>query len=448
MADVVVCGGSVVGLTTAILLARAGHRVVVLEQDPDEPPVPEQAWDWSRRGVAQFRQPHNLLPRFQRVLDAELPDVTAALLAAGCRAGSSLSALPPGITDREPRPGDERFTTLNGRRPVVEAVFAHAAAREPGVEVRRGVRTTGLLRDRTITGVQTDAGQVTADLVVDAMGRRSPVAAWVSPFSSAQDRGFVYYTRYFRGPDLPELRAPALAAMECFSLLTLPGDGDTWGVTLSGSAADRDLRELRHPEVFGRLVAALPGYAHWLDGAPISEVLPMAGIVDTYRRFVVDGVPVAPGLVPVGDAWACTNPSAGRGLSLGVLHAVLLRDCLGDGLADLAERFDAVTETELTPYFRAQEAADHDRRAEMDAYREGLPVPPGDPQLARLWSSAGKDADAFRGLMDDVGCLAHREEVLARPSVAAAMASLGSPRRRPFPGPSREELVELLTRSE
>jgi hypothetical protein len=46
--------------------------------------------------------------------------------------------------------------------------------------------------------------------------------------------------------------------------------------------------------------------------------------------------------------------------------------------------------------------------------------------------------------MDDVGCLAHREAVMARPAVAAAMAELGSSTRRPFPGPARRELEALL----
>ncbi len=62
MAAIVVCGGSVIGLATAILLAREGHEVTVLEADGA--PVPAdaaQAWDrWDRKGVAQFHQPHNL----------------------------------------------------------------------------------------------------------------------------------------------------------------------------------------------------------------------------------------------------------------------------------------------------------------------------------------------------------------------------------------------------
>jgi flavin-dependent dehydrogenase len=235
--------------------------------------------------------------------------------------------------------------------------------------------------------------------------------------------------------------------MQTFSLLTLAGDGDTWGLTVSGSSADTQLRELRQVEVFDGFVRALPLHAHWLDGEPLGEVYPMAGIVDMYRRFVVDGAPVVTGLLAVGDAWACTNPSAGRGLSLGLVHATLLRDVLevtGPDPAAQAMAWDTVTERELTPFFEAQAASDHERRAEMEAYREGREVPAQDVRLARLWTAAGRSADAFRGLMDEVGCLAHRHEVLARPEVVAAMNAFGSDVRRPFPGPARPELERLL----
>jgi 2-polyprenyl-6-methoxyphenol hydroxylase-like FAD-dependent oxidoreductase len=72
---VVVVGGGICGLGTAMLLARDGHDVTLLERDPD--PVPETALDawarWERKGVAQFRQPHNFMPGLRRVLEAELP---------------------------------------------------------------------------------------------------------------------------------------------------------------------------------------------------------------------------------------------------------------------------------------------------------------------------------------------------------------------------------------
>jgi hypothetical protein len=100
-----------------------------------------------------------------------------------------------------------------------------------------------------------------------------------------------------------------------FSIITAHGDGDTWTVTLVAATGDSPLKALRDNDRCHRVVAACPVQAPWLDGRPITDVLPMAGAVDRYRRFVVDDRPVVTGFAAVGDAWACTNPSAGRGLS-------------------------------------------------------------------------------------------------------------------------------------
>ena len=169
---------------------------------------------------------------------------------------------------------------------------------------------------------------------------------------------------------------------DSFSILTLPGDAHTWSVTVYVAAGDEALKQVRDLQDWTALVAACL-HAHLLDATPITDILSLGGVLDRYRRLSVDATPVATGIVAVGDSWACTNPSLGRGLAMGLIHAAgtreVARQHLGNPLA-LATAHDEMTEARLTPWYRHTIELDRARAAAIDAAIEGRSLPePTDP---------------------------------------------------------------------
>lgn len=467
MARIVVLGGGVCGLASGLMLARDGHEVTVLERDAD--PVPEsvdEAWaTWSRDGVSQFRMAHFLQPAGSAVLERELPDVFDALVAAGAMRLDVLGLMPPTVTDREPRPGDERFVTYTARRPVFEQVLAATAAGESRLETRRGMTVREPIMQLGngaphVTGVRLDSGEtLQADLVVDAMGRGSQLPRWCAdaniepPHEESEDSGFIYYGRFFRSDDgTPQPFGPLLAPLGTFSILTLPSDNGTWSVTTYISSGDQPLKRMRDPYAWSAVVEACPAHAHWLQGEPISEMMAMGGVIDRCRRPLRDGRPLLTGIALLGDACACTNPSLGRGMSLGLLHAQALREVVGSHLGDpleFAHAWDAATEERLMPWYRETVAEDRTRLNEIDALRHGLEPPqPSDPSQAlrgALLTAMLHDPDLFRAFLESRSCLTPLSETFARDGMPERILELAAAHDRlQMPGPDREELLRLL----
>jgi 2-polyprenyl-6-methoxyphenol hydroxylase-like FAD-dependent oxidoreductase len=470
MGDVVVLGAGPVGLAIAILLAKDGHHVTVLERDSAATPATaEEAWvGWDRKGVAQFRSAHYVHAKLRQLLDAELPEVRDELLVAGGRRHSLLGGVGYTVVDRSPRAGDERFETITARRPVLEGVFAHVAEETPGVKIVRGVAAAGPVAGDVRDGVPHVAGVklhdgsiIRCDFVIDAMGRRSKIGDWIAhvggrpPYEEAVDAGFVYYSRHFRSRDgaLPEVVGPYITLLSTFTVLTMPTDGDTWVVFIACSSGDKLLKAARNTATWERIVRAVPHAGHWLDGEPLQDVSPMAGVLDRYRRFVIDGAPVVTGLLAVGDAWACTNPQAGRGITTGVRQAVALRDVLRDHDGNpltAALAFDDITERSCTPWYRTQVETDRARFAAIDAAidRRDAPPPATEPDRLRaaFATAAAHDADVARAFLEMLACLTLPHEIFARPGFVERVQALASEHEATAaPGPSREQLASLVS---
>jgi 2-polyprenyl-6-methoxyphenol hydroxylase-like FAD-dependent oxidoreductase len=473
--DIAIAGGGAAGLFAGLLLARAGHQIVVLERDclQPAPDVESAAAAAFRPSAPQIVQPHIVMARCRQLLIERLPDVYAGLLAAGVAEAPLRTQMPDSLSDTAARPGDERLTPMMTRRSTVDWVLRRAAAAEPRVTVRSGVKVTGLLtaagrsggRVPHVTGVRTDRGDLAADLVVDATGRRSPIDDWLTRAGARTtatwraECGIAYFSRHYRvrpGAGLPALLVTRIVmALDEFLAGKWGGDNGAVQLVVAPLAADHRFRTARDPRVFTAVLRTVPTYASWLDVMdPITGVFPMAGLHNTLRRLVVDGNPVATGLHAIGDSVCTTNPTLGRGLALALSGAADLADAIGEHAADPAAQalaLDRLADVHVVPFYHDQAAIDAARLAMMRHTIFGAPPPPasetpGRVTYAQLRAAASYDPAAFRAFWTINGMVCPPEEVYTDPDVVAATRQ--TLRRHgtapPVAQPTREQLRTAL----
>jgi 2-polyprenyl-6-methoxyphenol hydroxylase-like FAD-dependent oxidoreductase len=384
---VVVIGGGIAGLGTALGLGRSGRQVVVLDRDPlTAAAEPDGAFGVERQGAPQARHTHGLLARLSTVLRERFPDVLESLVAAG---GVEVDLARRFADDR---PGDGDLRVLLARRTTLEWALRRAAARQPGLTLLGGEAVTSLVGagatgargPSAVSGVRLASGAVLeASLVVAAGGRRAPVTSWLAELAidlpeEEHQTGIVYLTRWYRSPGWDQV----IGGEDLIKLggdlgylfyLAVPADRGTFSVTMAIDAADRPLRaRLLHPSAFDRAARALPlppGLVERL--VPDGPVHPIGGLVNRIRRFADSaGRPIVTGFHAVGDAHTCTNPIYGRGCSLALVQAVALTDAVVAHPADPVGRavaYEAACRASTEPWYDLSLATDRARQARRRA---------------------------------------------------------------------------------
>ena len=357
MERAIVIGASISGLLAARVLANHFTQVILIERDIFPPP------GQARKGVPQGRHLHVLLGRGRELLEGFFPGLTQELADKGATVGDASETVCWFSDGAYTRNFHSGLLSVQVSRPLLESTIRNRLRALPNVTLLENHDAAGLLTapgesgtDVRITGLRVlDRSEseaiekaLEADLVVDAGGRGSRGIAWLESLGYARPEeeqikmNLSYTTREFRR--LPEHLAgrnpvvimPSFKNRRGAAMLAV--ENDRWIVGLSGF-----LGEAAPPDLKGFI-----DYARNLDAPDCYEVIKNAeslGEASQYqypasqRRYYEKLKRFPEGYLVCGDAVCSFNPIYGQGMTTAVCEAVILEECLRDGLKGIAPRF-------------------------------------------------------------------------------------------------------------
>lgn len=331
MYDVIVVGARCAGSSTAMLLARQGHRVLVVNK-------------------ATFPSDTNSTHFVQQPAAAKLRDwgVLDRVVATGCPPIPTFGLdVGEAALRGHPTPADGQALAYAPRRHLLDTILVEAAA-EAGATVETGCTVEDLVfEDGAVTGItaRDDTGRSFTErcrLVVGADGLRSQVARVVDA-PILDDRGVlqIAWYAYWDGVDVPGMEAFVCGDERCGAIPTNDG------LTVIPVTWPTDRFDEVHADIEGH-------YLEVLDRTPLGEQV-RAGSRES--RWHAGGPlpnhlrqPVGPGWVLVGDAGIHHDPLTAHGITHAFVGAQQLADAVGPALEGETAMDDA-----LADYHRARD---------------------------------------------------------------------------------------------
>ncbi|MDQ3757181.1 MAG: FAD-dependent monooxygenase [Actinomycetota bacterium] len=390
--DAIVVGARCGGAPTAMLLARRGHRVLLL----DKASFPSDTLSTHLIHAAGTAA----LARWG-LLDAVAASGAPAIATYTLDYG-------PFQVSAAPRPTPDGIDLAYApRRTVLDELLVSAAV-DAGVEVRTGVTVEGVLADRgAVVGVhgRDASGRELRELsrvVVGADGRRSHVADWVGAEAYATQPTFAAsYFAYWR--DVPT------DGLEVFirpqrSFAAFPTNDDLTVIVMSWPRAEFAANRVDIEGNYLRSIDLAPDFAARVaKGRRATRFYGTGEAPGFYRRAF------GPGWALVGDARHHKDPVTGKGISEAFLDAEALADALHDVWSD-----GAGYDERLGHY---QHKRDAETMAMYDFTCQLARLEPPPAEMAQLLAAVSESPEAGRDFVSvlagtaDLGDFMHPDNV-------------------------------------
>ena len=320
MYDAIIVGARAAGSPTGMLLARKGHRVLVVDR-AGFPSDTLSTHYIHQPGVARLRR-WGLLDR---------------LAATGCPPARDLVFdVGPFALRGAPAPSDGVEEGYAPRRTVLDTLLAEAAA-EAGAEVRTGFPVDELVfEDGRVVGIRSGETVERARVVVGADGRHSFVARAVGAQSYDERRGVAcaYYT-YWGG-----LESGAVELYPRPGRMVMGGaqtnDGLQIVIVFWPRAEFRAVRTGVERSFHDALALAPPLAERLAAGERADRFYGIGELPFYYRK------PYGPGWTLVGDAGYHKDPITAQGITDAFRDAELLADALDAGFTGMHPLEDAL----------------------------------------------------------------------------------------------------------